>query len=161
MENSEEAQVGGLSEGEAADDLPTLTVFSNFVKDVVLVSTTNSSLLTCMGEIGEPSKEVIVPFVEMRFEGGATPEDEGVSTEFFSQIVPLENAAFVVSDLAGDFHLVCEHLRKMSTGVVRPEATRLDHARQYLLEAKKSIESSLTEINAIAEMSAHPNKDVP
>lgn len=155
MENNSEAPPE-LSEETAADELPLLTVFGSFVKDVVVVSTTNSSLLTCMGEIAEGGKEVIVPFVEMSFQGGAAPDDDSVTTEFFAQVVPLENAAFVVSELTEDFHQVCEHLRKMSTGDVKPEPTRLEVVRQYLFEAQKSIESCLVAIKAISDMPVRP-----
>jgi hypothetical protein len=143
--------------------LPTLTVFSDFVRDVVVVSATNTSLLTCIGRLGDGAdNEVVVPFVEVKFEG-PEPLDGGVPPAFFSQILTLDNAAFLIADLAQDFGGVCEHLRKMSTGEVKAERARLDYVRRYLTDAQAHIAQSLATIEAISGYPADPapRKDTP
>ncbi len=146
-----------------APPLPTLTVFSDFVRDVVVVSATNTSLLTCIGRLGEGAdNEVVVPFVEVKFEG-QEPPDGAVPPAFFSQLLTLDNAAFLIADLSQDFGGVCEHLRKMSTGEVKAERARLDLVRHYLMEAKANIAQSLATVEAIAGYPADPapRKDTP
>ena len=50
-----------------------------------------------MGRVDEPeAPQILVPFVEMKFDG-PTPEDGSPARELFSQILTLDNAAYVIS----------------------------------------------------------------
>jgi hypothetical protein len=84
----------------------------------------------------------------MRFDGPEGDDNSG-STPLFSQVLPLDNAAYVVEDISSDLVLVCRQFRSVSSGGTGPEMQRLEATKHFLTDAKRNLERCLDELDAI------------
>jgi hypothetical protein len=129
-----------------------ITLLGQSVGNATLVSVTYTSLLMCMGRLGEEDEasEVLVPFVEMKFDG---PETEGGSAPaLFSEILTLDNAAYILGDISSDLVTVCRQFHSVSSGKTAPEMRRLDATRRFFSEAKLNLEKCISELDAIIQI---------
>ena len=134
--------------GREIDELPEIPLVKlsgDFFDRVATVPLTQMSLLIAVGQVSEGGDHVIIPFVETKL---ARVEGEGTEPEdLFSQILTLENAAFLVSELAGDLRLVCAHLGNMAKGPLRPEPARTEYLRRFLVQAQENVSACLVEMD--------------
>jgi hypothetical protein len=151
MSNDDQRELATPAADEGETTARHLALFGSAVAgNATFVSSTYTSLLMLVGRVGDDneSNEVVVPFVEMRFDG---PESEGsaVSTQLFSQVLPLDNAAYLVEDITSDLALVCRQFRSISSGETGPEMQRLQATMHFLSDAKRNLEKCLAELEAI------------
>lgn len=139
-----------ISEDEKSPQIPSLNVFGQVLDRVAIVSYTDSSLLTSVGRIGDGESDeqlLLVPFIEMKFET-ASLESEA-SAPIFEQILTMDNAAYLLSDVCSDFSAIAGQLAKMSQGSIGPEPVRMMYTRRFLSEARDSLDSCLAELDKI------------
>ena len=138
-----------IADEDATAEASALNVFGQIVDRLVTISYTTTSLLMCMGRFGDDeSSYVLVPFAEVKF-ASSDGDDGSAAVPLFSQLLTLDNAAYMIADLSSDFRSVCQQLQKVSTGDVSSDAVRLEHTKRFLSEAKSSIEGCLEELNKI------------
>ena len=97
MPRDNQADGAVAASGDAPEEHSTLTLLGQSVGSATLVSVTYTSLLMCMGWLGEEGEgsEVLVPFVEMKFDG-TDVEGGSAAPELFAQILTLEDRKSVV-----------------------------------------------------------------
>ncbi|VIO69555.1 hypothetical protein CI1B_27610 [Bradyrhizobium ivorense] len=145
---NEDLGVSNMS--DVAIDPDSVVLYGNSLVDrVTYVSATFSSLIMSMGKVAGDGREVLVPLVEVKFEGPAA-HDESASKTFFSEMMPLENIAFILEDISSDLTTVCRHLSEVSAGPVKPDIKRLSETRRFLAEAKGNLEKCLGDLERIA-----------
>jgi hypothetical protein len=146
----EETRAVGEGVSESVDDLPdepTISVYGDFIDHVGIIQTSLMSLLLGVGRLKDDADvSVLIPYIEMKL-SGAEPEEGVDSGPLFSQILTLDNAAYVIADLLGDFKLVCENLRSLSNGELRPEPARIEKTRQFILAAQTQLSGCLDELS--------------
>ena len=132
-------------EDEALPEIPSVTLSGDFFDQVVTVPLTQMSLLMAVGQVGDEGDHVLIPFVETKL--GRTEAEGAEPEDLFSQLLTLENAAFLVSDLAGDLRLACAHLGNMADGPLRPEPARMEYVRRFLVRAQANVSACLAELD--------------
>lgn len=141
--------LNALKPDEAQSDPGSVVLYGSALVDrLTYISTTFSSLIMSVGKAARDDRDVLVPLVEVKFEG-PTGQDEAVSKTFFSELVPLENVAFVLEDISNDLTTICRHLSAVSAGPVKPDFKRLGETKRLLNEAKDNIEKCLAELKGI------------
>lgn len=139
-----------VSSDQGLEDLPqvpTITVYGDFFDRVEIIQRTLMSLLLGMGRLtDDKDTSVLIPYIEMKL-GGPEPEDEAS----FSKILTMENVAYVIAEVVGDFTMVCQSLRSLSNGEVRLEPARIELTRNFMLHARTQIDESLNELNKMVE----------
>ncbi|UWU75577.1 hypothetical protein N2603_37135 [Bradyrhizobium huanghuaihaiense] len=134
---------------EAQSDPDAVMLYGSALVDrLTYISTTFSSLVMSMGRAARDNRDVLVPLVELKFEG-PTGQDDTISKTFFSELVPLENIAFVLEDMSNDLTTVCHHLSAVGAGPVKPDFKRLGETRRLLNEAKGNLEKCLADLERI------------
>jgi hypothetical protein len=147
--NMSNEDLNALKPDEAQSDPGSVVLYGSALVDrLTYISTTFSSLIMSMGKAAHDDHDVLVPLVEVKFEG-PTGQDDAVSKTFFSELVPLENVAFVLEDISNDLTTICRHLNAVSAGPVKPDFKRLGETKRLLNEAKDNIEKCLTELEGI------------
>lgn len=145
---STEDQSASLTTEGLAED--TLVLYGQSLVDrVTYISSTYTSLLMCMGKVAQDKPDVLVPLVDVRFDGPNTDEAATPNTLFY-QLMTIENLAFVLEDVTNDLMTVCQHLSAASSGRAKPDANRLSTMKTYLSQAKSNLERCLSEIEPIA-----------
>lgn len=143
--------LGVLKVDEPQSDPDAVMLYGSALVDrLTYVSTTFSSLVMSMGRAARDNRDVLVPLVEVKFEG-PTGQDDTVSKFFFSELAPLENLAFVLDDISNDLTTVCRHLSAVNAGPVKPDFKRLGETRRSLNEAKADLEKCLADLKRLAE----------
>ncbi|GGI25659.1 MULTISPECIES: hypothetical protein [Bradyrhizobium] len=143
--------LGASTTEQAQGESESLVLYGNTLLDrLTFVSTTFSSLIMSMGRVGRDNREVLVPLVEVRFEG-PSGQDESALKSFFSELVPLENLAFVLEDISGDLATVCHQLSAVSEGPVKPDLRRLAETSRFLQDAKSNLDKCLADLERIGQ----------
>lgn len=144
---STEDQSASLTTEGIAED--TLVLYGQSLVDrVTYISSTYTSLLMCMGKVAQDKPDVLVPLVDVRFDGPNT--EAATPNTLFYQLMTIENLAFVLEDVTNDLMTVCQHLSAASSGRAKPDANRLSTMKTYLSQAKSNLERCLSEIEPIA-----------
>ncbi len=141
-------------EVDTLPEIPSVILSGDLFDRVATVPLTQMSLLMAVGQLSEGGDHVLIPFVETKI---ARTESESADPEdLFSQLLTLENASFLVSDLAGDLRLACAHLGNMARGTLRPEPARMEYVRRFLIRAQDNVAACLAELDAFETGSADP-----
>jgi len=133
---------------DAAPDVSgeTVVLYGNsFVDRVTFVSTTFSALVLCIGKVVHDDSEVLVPLVDVKFEGPAGL-DQSASKTLFSEMMPLENMAYILEDMSSDLITICRHLKGSSSGQMKPDPKRMGETKRFLAEAKSNLERCLADL---------------
>lgn len=131
-------------------ELPTINLLAGNFGRVTTVPFTNMSLVTSVGHLDDGT-DILVPLVETVI-ASTESDDEAESKIAFAELLTFENAAFLISDMAGDFQVVCSHLGDIAAGRLLPEPVRLEHARQYMLEAEARVRACLSELERLTSV---------
>jgi hypothetical protein len=138
-----------LKAAESNRETLALALLNQHIGGATVISSTYTSLLMCMGRVGgDESNEVLVPFVEMKFNG--PKREDGAGSELFSQILTLDNAAYVLGDVFDDLATVCRQFRSVGSGAAL-EMTRLEATKRFLSEAKVSLEACIADLDSIRQ----------
>ncbi|MBB4380447.1 hypothetical protein [Bradyrhizobium sp. SBR1B] len=141
--------LNALKPDEAQSDPGSVVLYgSALVGRLTYISTTFSSLIMSVGKAARDDRDVLVPLVEVKFEG-PIGQDDTLSKTFFSELVPLENVAFVLEDMSNDLTTICGHLSAVSAGPMKPDFKRLGETKRLLNEAKDNIAKCLADLEAI------------
>jgi hypothetical protein len=127
------------------DDPPPLRLRGDFAKQIKIIPSTMMNLRLAIGETRD-RQPVLVPFVELNMTE-QTPESEAPRRTMFEGILTLENAAFLIADLADDFYLACQHYAAVAESSIKPDKARtqitaafVDAAREKLAECADVLE---------------------
>jgi len=144
---------------KAAAAEPGIVVYGDFPQRVVSIPRTLSSLLLAVGHAegtGEATN-VLVPYIELKF--GSELEDDPTTGDevgpLFSQVLQIENAAFIIFDMVRDFRIVCERLLSLAGGELRPHPQQMEPVRDYILRARTEVDQCLGELNKLVEKLAN------
>lgn len=135
---------------ESEAELPEVSIYGDLAGMVTTIPSCMLSLVVRIGRLDDDSR-VLVPMTEIQF-SLADIEDDGSeedAEEGFAAVVPLENAAFIVSDLAADLELVCEELAAFSSSALGPEPNRMARCVQYLQDARARIDGCLVHLDTV------------
>ena len=109
------------------------------------VSSTYLSLLMGYGTIGFDSdpdrtdRDVLIHAVEMRVTVSANEQE----TSSFVHCIPVDNAAFFLSDYAYEFQRICRQLATSSKFPVATVPNQLERIRNYLQTAQSRVNNCL------------------
>lgn len=133
------ADVQTTSADEEARSTPTVTMKGGFVDRL---STIHSSLMSLVVALGgaEDGTQVLLPFVDLTVISSLDVDDED-EEESSSHIVPLENAAFLLADMTGEFVTALGDLERLS-GATRLDPTRLKLVEEYLSMTRGRLDSA-------------------
>lgn len=146
---STEDDLGDLSPDEPQSAPDAVMLYGSALVDrLTYISSTFSSLVMSVGRAARDNRDVLVPFVEVKFEG-PTGQDDPVSKSFFSELVPLANIAFVLEEISNDLTTVCQHFSAVAAGPVKPDFKRLGETQRLLNEAKGNLEKCLADLEKI------------
>ncbi|QOZ23799.1 hypothetical protein [Bradyrhizobium sp. CCBAU 51753] len=146
---SNEDRVASAASQASSNEHDTVVVYGQAVVDhMTYVSSSYTSLLMCMGQTVKDAEAVLVPFVEIKFDGPRNEEGEA-SGALFSAAMPLENIAFVLEDVSSDLIAVLTHLTAVSSGRAKLEPRRIAATKQYLSDTKQNLEKCLAELDAM------------
>ncbi|WP_247493266.1 hypothetical protein [Bradyrhizobium sp. 142] len=117
---STEDDLGALSPDAPQSDPDAVMLYGSALVDrLTYISSIFSSLVMSVGRAARDDRDVLVPFVEVKFEG-PTGQDDPVSKSFFSELVPLENIVFVLEDISNDLTTVCQHFSAVARRCCSP-----------------------------------------
>lgn len=133
-------------------DLPTVSIYGDLAGSVTSIPTCMLSLVVRIGRLDDDSR-VLVPMTEIQLsvsdiEDG--PSIEITEEEALAAVVPLENAAFIIAELASDLEDACEELGCFASATLRPEPRRMERCAEYLRDARGSIDGCLTRLAALS-----------
>lgn len=132
--------------------IPTVALRGDFIDGVQVVASTSASLLVSVGRLNEGDGEtVLVPFVQLNL--GSLEDSDGSAYVRYSEVLTLDNAFFVLSDLAQELKAVCAEVGAVGQGNLKPEPARLELARKFALSAKLAVEGALEELNRVQPVS--------
>ncbi len=124
-----------------------------------------SSLTLFCGHGQVENQNVLVPYINMRLLKAANIEAEDaedVATEELTQVVlPYENVAYLLMDLARDFRQETRKLRSFSSGDLKPEIQRLLYAEGCLASAQTAIQNALADLQSLTEPPPEPEAPQP
>lgn len=129
---------------------PAVLVYGDFPGRVMHVPTTLTSLLMIVGNLDDEKKTpVLVPYVEIKIGGEGENEDD-VET-LFSHVVTVENAAYMIFDMARDYKDVCQRLAGISKSEVRPLSSQIEQVSEYITRARSEIEECTAVLSKLIE----------
>ncbi len=132
--------------------LPTVRLPGDAI-DAFPVNYAVMSLIMGVGALDD-GMATLVPFVDMEIAGPDIEdgEEDGEGPEvLFSEVVTLENAAFVMAALLRDYGAICGHLADLAEGKLRPEPARVTQARMYMLEAREQVQACIERLDTLVD----------
>lgn len=118
----------GAPEGDG-NSLAVLTVRGELVRRVSFVTRATANLVLGVGQIeGEDRQTVFVPYLEIHVEGQRSSDEPETSHDLLAATVTIEDAAFMLANLATDFAESCRQVAALGAATTRPEAGRMEHA---------------------------------
>jgi hypothetical protein len=133
---------------DVSDDDTLVLYGSSFVDRMTFVSRTSSALVMCVGKMVRDDSEILVPLVEVKFEG-PTGMDQSASKILFSELMPLENVAYILEDVSSDLITICAHLKAAGSGQLKPDPKKLSETKRYLADAKGNLERCLADLENV------------
>ncbi len=148
--HSTPAAPGPENDGDPGEipEVPAVSVYGNFANQISVVPSTMMSLLVGFGDIS--GKQYLIPFVELMINEADTGESDEQKA-VFHKIISLENAAYLICDLAGDMSKVCRNLGGIGRGEILLEPTRIDAIRVFASKARDRLQTSLDELARLTE----------
>ncbi len=137
------------------EELPDVVVYGDFGHSTEIVRDTSMTLLLAPGRLSDDNKPISLPFVHLNIDGcSATDDGEEVGKTLLRAMMPFENAAFLLVNLASDLKFACSQLTQMSRAEDL-EPRRLELVRQL---AAYTTHEALNCINLIDSL-LEPEKD--
>jgi hypothetical protein len=93
---------------------------------------------------------MLAPYAEFHLEVARNGDDSGDRT-IFSELLTLENVAYLIGDMARDFAEASEHLAEMSKGSLKPMPERVAAMIGYLEIAKAETQRALAVLGALPQ----------
>lgn len=141
---------------EAIDrlDPPPIGLRGDFAQQVRIIPATMMNLRVAVGETanGDP---VLAPFIELSM-SEQSPEEEQPPRNFFNGILTMENAAFLLADLADDFLLACQHFSMIAASPIKPDQARTAIAEFYTEKAQSRLTECLALLAKAREEAKEP-----
>jgi hypothetical protein len=134
-----------------------LVVSGDFIDNVYAISSAAMSILITIGRVKGNEKDILIPYLDVKLVGEQLlklqymSKDEQKSEALFANILPFDNVAFVIADLALEFRGACHHLHKVAGGNIRPVSAHIESSRQYLVDACKQLQECIGELDAIVK----------
>lgn len=147
--------------GQEPAESPLVEVYGDFTDQVRLVSHTNMSLLLGFGrEVANPVS-TILPYVEVKIGGGPATED-GSRPEpenMLVQVLTLENAGFMLANLAADLRISSVHLAGLRQSSMRPERVRIEQTRYLIAQAAKEAMVAVSQLTHLLDAYPEPEDE--
>lgn len=122
-------------------DVPTplpLALRGDFANQIKIIPSTMMNLRIAIGEM-EDERSVLVPFIELAM-SESNPEGDEEPQAFFKGILTMENAAYLIADMANDFLLACQHLSAVADSSIKPDKTRTSITETFVEMARTKLE---------------------
>lgn len=162
------------SKPQDQEDLPGLLLFGDFPMQVTIIPRALCTLIMNMGVAEEAGgrRHVLLPHIEVKFGGirqgnldeQLEPDDQQLE-ELFSRILPLENALWLLSDMASDIRLACLRLKSVASNSDLLEPVRIGHARDYAERLRQEAELAAALLDELIVRQsggeAHPSSQEP
>jgi hypothetical protein len=120
-----------------------ITVFGAIPRQIVPIRSASMMLVTAFGEV--PLLDVQLFRVPASEEGKPTKSDGGqeeADEPLISMILTLENASFLISDMAGDMQRAISVLAQQCGGDIKPDDQRIKYSAQSLRKAASRLEEA-------------------
>ncbi|WP_372423962.1 hypothetical protein [Salinarimonas chemoclinalis] len=123
-------------------------VFSDVILGADVVSRSGFALLAGIG-MTETADPVLVPMLEwsLQVDAGGT----GAESPPVVRVIPFENAAYLLKDMASDLAIVTAQLHALSAGGIRPVAQRIDATDRFLADVEQDIKASRAALARLLE----------
>ncbi|MEJ0050164.1 MAG: hypothetical protein WDN02_02925 [Methylovirgula sp.] len=136
------------STGETGTDDTLILYGQSLAERVSYISSSYTTLLMSMGKRARGGPDLLVPLVDVRFEGPLA-EDGTTASPIFYQLVTLDNLAFVLEDMTNDLTTVCSQLNAICSSRAKPDADWLSSVKRHFTSAKANLEKCLSQIESI------------
>jgi len=134
-------------------EVPMAKVFGDFTDRIYIVNDTRMSLVLSPGRDADNDKPFLLPHVEVRM--GKTHQSENESEPDFSalmtEILSLENAAFVVASLSNNMKVVSGELNRFREQTLKPDEARVRQARAFLASSVKETLAAIARLTTLIE----------
>ena len=138
-----------LSEPEK---VPNVRVVGDFSDQVRFVTSTGISIILNFAKVEDSDVTVLLPFADVKIEGGRPNDsDELVDEILFSNVLPLENVAFLVVNLVSDLRSACEDLASLAGSGTPIERMRLEQTRYFLAHTVREALTATGKLTALLE----------
>lgn len=142
-------------------DLPQMYLGGRFARDVMVIPRSNSSIILASAQVGETKTPVLVPFVELQFQGvkqgdlkaEIEPDDLG-TREIFSETLSLENTFWLIFDMMRDVRVAINELKDLTGNPTAFESARIAHARHFADQVRLQAEMCVLLLDDLAGPSA-------
>lgn len=126
----------------------------NFAGQIKVIPSTMMNLRIAVGET-EDARPLLVPFVELRMSELNPGEETEEPRVFFSAILSMDNAAFLMADLAGDLLVACQHFSAIAESSIKPDNARTALTRSLIEKAAATLADCAATLQK-AEAKAEP-----
>lgn len=127
-----------------------ITVFGAVPRQIVPIHSASMMLVTAFGA-KEDGEDVMVPLLDVQLFRTPVPQDDKPTTaqddedepeSLISMILTLENASFLVSDMAGDIQRAVAVLAQQCGGSIKPDEQRIRYSAHSLRKAAGRLEDA-------------------
>ena len=129
-------------------------VTGDFTDAVERVVGTSMSAAFSLGRPLDSDDSLLLPHAHVTFRGIRYPAGETAEPPvetYMSRLLSLENAALLVTELAGDFNGLSRDLLRFHQSSLKPEKVRILHARYLLAHAARQSLMSVARLNLLLE----------
>lgn len=133
-----------------------ITVFGGVPRQIVQIRSASMMLVTAFGE-KEDGEDVMVPLLDVQlFRVPASDEGKSANSKagedddeaLISMILTLENASFLIADMAGDIQRAVSLLAQQCGGDIKPDEQRIQYSAQSLRRAVARLEEATKLLSA-------------
>lgn len=133
-------------------EAPSVSIEGAAFERLAVISRAALVLQLRIGSLDDEARTgVLVPITDMTLFGnestGDSPEEP---KQLLSMALTLENVAFVIYDLSDDFRFVCDQLRRVSEGAIKPEPARISNAREMLEATREKLGECIEVLDSMA-----------
>lgn len=138
-----EQQAPVQDETDASDaPFPRVTVSGDFTDRVNTVSNASMSVVVGLGRTAEKG-DVLLPFIDLKF---ISYPDGTEASAVFSTLTTLENVAYLLADMSGDFQRACEQVGRLAAGDVGLEPGRANYSIDRVTDAVRLLSTAVEEL---------------
>lgn len=132
-------------------EIPVVAVSGDLTDDVDVVLRSAMTPMLVPARTVDDKEEVLAPFVHFHVEASLAGEQEGTRT-LMKEMLPFENAAFLVASVAADLRVACSGVARGAAGGGRVERMRLEAARHFAAQAAHEALSSVAWLTRLLEV---------
>ncbi|GGF53602.1 hypothetical protein SAMN05216376_102153 [Mameliella alba] len=132
-------------EATAKEETPGLSL-SGVLADQLYVLSSSSIVLTTTFAQSSEGGPVLLPLADWRMLGHAVGEEPDQEIAF-EALLPLDNIAFLLRDMSGEFREAVENLEAMTSGALNLSQIDTTRMRGWLCDVAEQVESAVASLD--------------